>query len=121
MPRYRLSTSAQADIFAILTRSHERFGEQARRRYETLIVAALRDVAEHPDRPGSIGRPELGAGARSWHLGLSRDRARTPTGVAKHPRHILIYRVESDEFVAIARVFHDAMELAPNMDEVNWV
>lgn len=116
---YRLSASAQADIFEILAWSHERFGAHARMRYEALIVAALRDIADQPDRPGSIGRPELGVGSRSWHLGLSRERARTSTGSVKHPRHFLIYRVEP-ACVAIGRVLHDAMELALHVDQVSW-
>ena len=60
MLRYRLSEVAQADVINILSWTHEHFGEAARRRYESLIVAALRDVATQPDRPGSIARPELG-------------------------------------------------------------
>ncbi len=119
MHLYRLSTAAQADIFEILAWSHESFGEQARLRYETLIVAALRDVAEHPGRPGSIERPELGAGSRSWHLALSRERARTLAGMVRHPRHFLVYRVEPD-IVAIGRVLHDAMELALHVDKAAW-
>ena len=114
MFRYRLSLAAQADIYEILAWSHDRFGEGARIRYEALIVAALRDVADQPGRPGSIERPELGAGTRSWHLGLSRGRA-AALATVRHPRHFLIYRVEPDA-VAIGRVLHDAMELASHMD-----
>ena len=72
MLRYRLSDAAQADLIDILAWTQEQFGEAARLRYEHLIVAALRDVATQQDRPGSIERPELGAGVRSWHLRLSR-------------------------------------------------
>ena len=75
MLRYRLSDAAQDDVINILAWTHEEFGEVARLRYESLIVAALRDVATQPDRPGSIARPELGAGVRSWHLRLSRNHA----------------------------------------------
>jgi toxin ParE1/3/4 len=113
MLRYRLSASAQADVVEILAWTHEQFGEGARLRYEALIVAALRDVASQPDRPGSIERPELGAGVRSWHLHLSR--ARTGVGAARLPRHFLIYRYEPDLLV-VGRVPHDAMELARHMD-----
>ena len=77
MIHYRLSDAAQADVIDILAWTHEQFGEAARLRYESLIVAALRDVATQPDRPGSIERPELGAGVRSWHLRLSRDHVGT--------------------------------------------
>ena len=120
MFRYRLSHSAQSDILDILAWSQEQFGESARTRYEALIVAALRDIAMQPDRPGSIERPELGAGIRSWHLRLSRERARTETGVVRQPRHFLIYRPEPD-LVVIGRVLHDAMELARHLNpETSW-
>jgi toxin ParE1/3/4 len=45
MVRYRLSDAAQADVVNILDWTHGEFGEAARLRYESLIVAALRDVA----------------------------------------------------------------------------
>ena len=115
MVRYRLSATAQADILDILSWSQAQFGEVARRRYETLIVAALRDIATQPDRPGSIERPEFGTAVRSWHLRLSREHARTEIGVVRHPRHFLIYRLQSDAIV-IGRVLHDAMELARHLD-----
>jgi toxin ParE1/3/4 len=60
MARYRLSAAAQTDLIDILAWTHEHFGEAARKRYETLLVAALRDVSSQPDRPGSLERPELG-------------------------------------------------------------
>lgn len=120
MVRYRLSEAAQSDILDILAWSQEQFGDGARTRYEVLIVAALRDVAAQPDRPGSIERPELGAAVRSWHLRLSRERARTENGVVRHPRHFLIYRPEPGQ-VVIGRVLHDAMELARHLDpERSW-
>jgi toxin ParE1/3/4 len=115
MLRYRLSDAAQDDVIDILAWTHEQFGEVARLRYESLIVAALRDVATQPDRPGSLARPELGAGVRSWHLRLSRNQARTSAGVVRRPRHFLIYRCEPGMLV-VGRVLHDAMELAQHLD-----
>lgn len=111
MAGYRLSAAAQADLINILAWTHERFGESARERYEALVVAALRDVAAQPDRAGSIERPELGEGVRSWHLRLSRERARLATGIVRRPRHFLIYRMDNGLLV-IGRVLHDAMEPA---------
>ncbi len=120
MLRYRQSASAQADIVSTLGWTHEQFGETVRLRYESLIVAALRDVAAQPDRPGSIPRPELGAGVRSWHLRLSRHHAAAGAGVVRRPRHFLVYRLESDLLV-VGRLLHDATELAQNLDpEASW-
>ncbi len=120
MLRYRLSESAQADVISILAWTHEQFGEAARLRYEGLIVAALRDIATHPDGPGSIHRPELGAGVRSWHLRRSRHHADVGAGIVRRPRHFLVYRIESNLLV-VGRVLHDAMELERNLDpEASW-
>ena len=94
MLRYRLSDAAQADVTNILAWTHEQFGEAARLRDERLIIAAFRDVATQPDRPGSITRPELGAGVRSWHLRLSRDHVAKGAAVVRRPRHFFVYRFE---------------------------
>lgn len=118
MIRYRLSDAAQDDVLNILTWTHEQFGEAARLRYESLIVAALRDVAgqsDRPDRPGSLARPELGAGVRSWHLRLSRGHLKPGVAVVRRPRHFLVYRAEP-ALVVVGRVLHDAMELARHLD-----
>jgi toxin ParE1/3/4 len=120
MFRYRLSDAAQGDVLDILAWSQEQFGEAARLRYESLIVAALRDVASQPDRPGSLARPELGAGVRSWHLRLSRAHGAPGVEVVRRPRHFHVYRTEP-ALVVIGRVLHDAMELGRHQDpETSW-
>jgi len=118
--RYRLSEAAQGDVINILAWTDEQFGEAARLRYESLIVAALRDVATQPDRPGSLARPELGAGVRSWHLRLSRDHVRPGAEVVRRSRHFLVYRFEP-ALIVVGRVLHDAMELARHLDpDTSW-
>ena len=120
MLRYRLSDAAQTDVIDILVWTHDQFGEAARLRYQSLIVAALRDVATQPDRPGSFARPELGAGVRSWHLRLSRDHVATRAEAVRRPRHFLVYRVEP-ALLVVGRVQHDAMELARHLDpDMSW-
>ncbi|WP_425057014.1 type II toxin-antitoxin system RelE/ParE family toxin [Sodalis ligni] len=109
--RYRLSAAAQSDIINILKWTHIQFGEAARRRYERLLVTALRDVASDPGRLGSVARKELGKGARSWHLKLSAERAKSKDGVVHRPRHFLIYRIDAEDLMVVGRVLHDAMEL----------
>lgn len=120
MFRYRLADTAQADVISILAWTYEQFGDVARMRYESLIVAALRDVASQPDRPGSVERPELGAGVRSWHLRLSRNHAGAGAEAVRRPRHFLVYRAEPAVLV-VGRVLHDAMELARHLDpDTSW-
>ena len=52
MAVYRLTRAAQADIIDILAWSHDRFGEEARKRYESLIATAIRDAAANGDGVG---------------------------------------------------------------------
>lgn len=112
MAVYRLSRSAQSDIEAVLRWSEARFGESARRRYQALIAAAIREISANPKQIGCQPRPELGARVYSWHLRMSRDRSKAdPVG---RPRHFLIYRID-DEAVVIGRVLHEAMDLAQHV------
>lgn len=113
MGRYRLTRTAQADIVEILAWSHEQFGEQARKRYQALIAAAIRDVGALTDDLGQTARPELGAGIFSWHL--TRSRSHTRGGKVRRPRHFLICRRDGDVLV-IGRVLHDAMGLRRHID-----
>lgn len=94
MAGFRLTRAAQADIVSILAWSHELFGEEARKRYETLIVTAIRDAATRSNEVGRIARPELNQGVFSWHLAQSRTRS--PGGTVRRPRHFLICRRDSD-------------------------
>ena len=115
MFRYRLPDAAQGDVLNILAWTDEQFGEADRLRNGSLIVAALRDVASQPDGPGSLARPELGAGVRSWHLRPSRDHMKRGAGVVRRPRHVLVCRFEPG-LVVVGRVLHDAMESARHLD-----
>jgi toxin ParE1/3/4 len=111
VPIYRLSAAAEADIIDVLVYTQERFGDVARQRYEALLVAALRDIAADPQRPGSVARPELGFTVRSYHLRHSRGRARTPDGLVRRPRHLLLYRTVRPEMIGVGRVLYDGMEI----------
>jgi toxin ParE1/3/4 len=108
--RYRISHATAADSIDILAWSQEQLGEQARRGHESLIGAAIRDIAADPTRTGSA---ELGQAVRSWHLRGSRNH--TTGEVVGRPRHLLIYRVE-DDILVIGRILHDAMELRRHID-----
>ncbi|MGO9485905.1 MAG: type II toxin-antitoxin system RelE/ParE family toxin [Rhodomicrobium sp.] len=113
----RLSALAEEDIVAILRRTHETFGEAARLRYEALLTAALRDIAADPLRAGSVARPEIGDGIRTYRLRHSRARYRSGGGVRK-PRHLLLYRCLNPEITGIGRVLHDAMDIERHVPSV---
>lgn len=120
MFRYRLSEAAQGDVLGIMAWTHQQFGETARLRYDQLVVAALRDIASNPDRPGSIARPELGAGVRSWHLRLSRSHIGPGVEPLRRPWHFLVYRAQPS-LIVIGRVLHEAIELTQHLDpETAW-
>lgn len=53
MANYRLSRLAQSDIESVLEWSQANFGESARRRYQALVAAAIRDVSADPKGAGS--------------------------------------------------------------------
>jgi toxin ParE1/3/4 len=117
MVRFRLSPLAERDIEAILAWTHEHFGERGRLRYEALIVRTIQDVADDPMRPGTLARPELTPGARTYHLRLSRDRIMPATDRVRQPRHFLLYRARPDEPVEIGRVLHDGMDLMRHLPD----
>lgn len=99
------------DIATILAESAARFGGAASERYERLIATALMDLAADPARPGSCATPELGEGARIYHLRRSRRRAGMGIGAVGTPRHFVVYRVVEADAIGVARVLHDSMDL----------
>jgi toxin ParE1/3/4 len=115
VPTFRLSAAAQEDIARILSYTEYQFGKGARARHAALLVAGLRDIAADPERVGSTSRPELGLAVRSYHLRHSRDRASTPDGSVRRPRHLLLYRTIQTDLIGIGRVLHDSMEVEAHL------
>ncbi len=115
MTAIRLSTTAEADIISLLAWTESHFGDVARLRYEALLATALRDIAADPECVGSVARPELGPGVKSYHLFYSRERARTDDGVVRRPRHFLLYRATNPNVIGVGRVLHDAMDIVRNL------
>ncbi len=113
----RLSQAAENDIVEALAWSQSRFGEPARRKYQTLISAAIRDIVADPSGMRARPRSELGDGIYSWHLRISRTGS---TGrPVNRPRHLLVYRID-EGVVVIARMLHDAIELERHLDAAAW-
>ncbi len=83
-------------------------------------MTALTDLSIDPAKPGSVARPELGDGVRTWHLLLSRDRARDAGAAVLRPRHFLVYRPVDANLIVIGRVLHDAMELERHLQTTFW-
>ena len=53
MSGYRLSAAAQDDLLGLLAWTEAHHGTDARKRYQGLIVVALRGIATRPDRADS--------------------------------------------------------------------
>lgn len=119
MPQYRVSNTARADIVDILRLSQTQFGDQARQRYQMLILAALQALADTPCRIGSHDRDELAPGLRSYHLIYSRQQAKQTHGMVKKPRHIVFYRVANDDIIEVVRLLHDAMEVQLHLPTID--
>ncbi len=117
MARYVISPAAERDIESILAWTHEQFGREGRLRYEALIVRAILDVADDPERAGSHTRPEIAVAARTYHLRHSRNRVPAAVGRIRRPRHFLLYRTRDDGRVEIGRVLHERMDLARHLPE----
>lgn len=112
--RLVLTPLALADIREALKWSQYRFGGRAAERYRRLIKQAILDIGANPERPGATRRPELRAGARTYHLRHSRKQARGG-GTVGDPRHFLLYRVRDDGAIEVARFLHDARDLKQHL------
>ena len=110
MPSFVLARAAQRDIVNILRWSKREFGQDASIRYETLIFQALEDIRLDPFLPGSKDRKNLGAGVRTYHLELSRERSRTELGIVRVPRHFILYRPIDEHTIRVSRILHDSRD-----------
>lgn len=108
--KIRYAAPAHQDIRDIEQWSRNNFGTPAARRYRALLRQAAKDLATDPRRPGAQQNESISPGLWLYHLQFSRDRATTLTGVVKHPRHFIAYRI-TPHAVVILRVLHDARDL----------
>lgn len=94
----------------VLADSERMFGPSARQRYAALFVAAIRDVASEPARPGSHREVDVSGDLRTYHIGHSRFRIPTDIGRVKSPRHALVYTVAADGVVDVLGIIHERMD-----------
>jgi toxin ParE1/3/4 len=115
MPTFSIAPAALADIASILEWTDAEFGKKARLR--ALLTRAISDIADQPERAGSLSRPEIVDSARTYHLINSRKRVGRGVGQVRQPRHFILYRLCPDGSVEIGRVLHDSMDLARHLPE----
>ncbi len=106
---FRLSRLAKQDIAAIANWTIRALGWDASLRYKALIFQAMNDVAADPNRIGSRDLPGT-KGLRTYHLELSRTKVAGER--VKEPRHLIVCRRNREGAVEIARVIHDAPNIA---------
>ena len=115
MPRkLRLSPAATIDRDAIWLYTARRYNSEQADAYDLLVVQALKDIAEDPERPTCRLHPEFGPDVRSYHIALSKKRSGTRIG---KPRHVVFYTLEYEEVVFVMRIIKDDMDSRRHLDE----
>jgi len=72
--RLRLGALAERDIVQIFLWTRERFGVAQARRYRGLILAAVRALAEGPDRLGTRSLPDIHPDLKVLHMARAGQR-----------------------------------------------
>jgi len=88
LPHYRLTSAAADDVVTILENGIEQFGVDHAARYRDGLVAAFVFLAEYPQ--AARVRDDLPRSVR----------------VHRYRSHVIIYRMQDDGSVLIARVCH---------------
>ncbi len=91
----------------MLDEGAETFGAAARDRYAALILQAMRDVAENPQRPGVRPDTNVDPTALFYHLKHSRDRVGPLAARVGKPRHILVFEIGGNDVVNILGLIPD--------------
>lgn len=106
-----ISPEAKVDIRGILRWSEAEFGKEAALRYQSLLIQAIRDVAASPGGRG-VQTVEFANDVRLYPLRLSRERARTASGVVHNPRHVIVFRFrEHAPAIEVIRILYDAYDI----------
>jgi toxin ParE1/3/4 len=117
--RFRVARRAQTDLMIILGDSTEKWGAEASRRYGTVLMRAMRQVASDPEGRFTRPRPDIRPDLRSFHMRHVRQNGRQ--SAVKRPVHMIYYRVAEPGLIEIARILHERMEPArqfePDPDE----
>jgi len=66
---------------------------------------ALKDIAADPDQYPATSRDEIHPDARTFHIARKGQRA----------RHFFLFRIKDDEYIEMARLLHDSMELSNHL------
>ncbi|MEH6717129.1 type II toxin-antitoxin system RelE/ParE family toxin [Parasphingorhabdus flavimaris] len=103
-----ITDPAKSDLAEIKSYTIQQHGEAAFEAYSTLIKQALHDLTQDPVRAGSKARPEISEDTRSYHIGLSKQRADSPV---KSPKHFVLYYVHKNDDLLINGVLHESRDI----------
>lgn len=106
---FRLSHSAETELDAILDWSETHFHSIGRIRYAVLLIQAMQDVADDPQRDGVLWVTSLKQRLGLYHARSSRNRVPDPAERVHEPRHTIIFRVSDDGVVDVLGFIHDTM------------
>ncbi|MDI9348836.1 MAG: type II toxin-antitoxin system RelE/ParE family toxin [Candidatus Symbiobacter sp.] len=98
---------ANRDIVAIQRQSATVWGTDAARRYFGLIMGGYEQIRQNPT--AILTRRTHGFPSNYRYLRLYLVPQPNPQLRVKHPRHIIYYRIISDDRIEILRVLHDKM------------
>lgn len=104
----RISPQAYTDVADTLRFTEVRLGEALRSQYQDLLQVTFSSLAEEPIHINSRERDEISPGLRSLHLSF--NMLETTEGRTISPRHVVFYRIGTDQVIEIIRILHDAME-----------
>ena len=107
---YRLTRAAEDQIDAVLLDSARSYGLEAAGRYGQLILTAMAALGAEPRMVGSVEVPRL-AGVLTYPIRHLRRRVE-PARRVGNPRHLIVYRLGSDEVAEILGLVHDRMVLS---------
>jgi len=99
--------AARADLIEILWTSFDRWGEDGKARYESLLEAAIQELGADPEHLMSKDCRELAPRLRSFHVRhMGRDHG------VKAPVHVVYYRYyrKARASIVIVRVLHERMD-----------
>ena len=100
-PRIKVTRLASRDYEQVLDYTIERWGVEQYRIYRSMLREAIDLIAEEPINLKSRARADLFDGARIYPIG----------------RHYLVYYI-SGEFVILARILHQQMDLPRHLEEI---
>ena len=105
---FQVSDLARDDLKEIRRYTVKQFGKETAQAYSRLLTQALQDIKVDPECIGSQKRTDIGAGFRSYHISLSRERSIPKIG---KPRHIVLYFMIDETAIVISRILHESQDI----------